>query len=254
MDFVIPFNRTNLPRAREGRHKNLFLGALKEDVFERIAPYIEPIELKRGAVVCEVGDVLEYAYFPYRSVLSLTTVLSDGAAIETASIGREGAFGLLGAMYSRVSFTRCVIQSEGGLVRCPIELLQPEFENNRHVRDLFVSYSQTLMTQLQQSVACSARHTTQQRLCRWLLTMHDRAEEEILTYTHEALALILGANRKSVTLAAQSLQEAGFVSYHRGAIRILDRQGLENVSCECYEFVKARFRAFLKPRARTIHR
>jgi hypothetical protein len=90
-------------------------------------------------------------------------------------------------------------------------------------------------------------HTTEERMCRWLLMMHDRAEGESLPYTHEFLSHILGANRKSVALAAQSMQTAGLISYRRGAIQVLDRAGLEEASCECYAIVKERFDAFLTP-------
>jgi hypothetical protein len=115
------------------------------------------------------------------------------------------------------------------------------------VRDLFVSYSETLLSQVQQTVACNALHSTEERMCRWLLMMHDRAEGESLTYTHEFLANMLGANRKSVTVAAQSMQAAGLISYHRGTIQVVDRVGLEKASCECYAIVKERFDAFLTP-------
>ena len=110
------------------------------------------------------------------------------------------------------------------MVRCPIELLQSEFKHSEHVRDLFVSYSETLLSQVQQTVACNAMHTTEERMCRWLLMMHDRAEGEALPYTHEFLSHMLGANRKSVTLAAQSMQTAGLISYRRGTIQVLDRR------------------------------
>ena len=185
-------------------------------------------------------------------MLSLLTVLENGSAIETANIGREGAFGLFAAMYSRVSFNRCLVQFEGGMVRCPIDFLRSEFMHSEHVRNLFVSYSETLLSQVQQTVACNAMHTTEARMCRWLLMMHDRAEGESLAYTHEFLAHILGANRKSVTLAAQSMQTAGLISYRRGTIQVLDRQGLEKASCECYAIVKERFDAFLKPPATAV--
>jgi hypothetical protein len=150
-------------------------------------------------------------------------------------------------MYSRVSFNRCLVQLEGSIVRCPIEVLQSEFKRSEHVRDLFVSYSETLLSQVQQTVACNAMHTTEERICRWLLMMHDRAEGEALPYTHEFLSHMLGTNRKSVTLAAQSLQTAGLISYYRGTIKVLDRPGLEKASCECYAIVKERFDAFLTP-------
>jgi CRP-like cAMP-binding protein len=226
---------------------NRLLGALETASRKRIDPHLEPIKLKLGAIVCEAGGLLKHAYFPQGSVLSLLTVLENGSAIETANIGREGSFGLFAAMYSRVSFNRCLVQLEGGIVRCPIELLQSEFERGGYVRDLFVSYSETLLSQIQQSVACNAMHTTEERICRWLLMMHDRANGEALPYTHEFLSHMLGANRKSVTLAAQSLQTAGVISYSRGRIQVLDRPGLERASCECYAVVQERFDAFLKP-------
>jgi CRP-like cAMP-binding protein len=181
------------------------------------------------------------------AVLSLLTVLENGSAIETANIGSEGAFGLFAAMYSRVSFNRCLVQLEGGIIRCPIQLLQSEFKRSEHVRDLFVSYSETLLSQVQQTVACNAMHTTKKRICRWLLMMHDRAEGEVLSYTHEFLSHMLGANRKSVTLAARSLQAAGLINYRRGEIQVVDRPGLEKASCECYAIVSERFDAFLTP-------
>src|SRR5512132_2932633 len=212
---------TTMSQALEDVRSNQLLGALETASRKRIFPHLEPIELKLGAVVCEAGGLLKHAYFPEGSVLSLLTVLENGSAIETANIGREGAFGLFAAMYSRVSFNRCLVQLEGGMVRCPIELLQSEFRSSEHVRNLFVSYAETLLSQVQQTVACNALHSTEDRMCRWLLMMHDRAEGESLTYTHEFLAHILGANRKSVTVAAQSLQTAGFISYSRGRIQVL---------------------------------
>lgn len=228
-------------------YSNLILGALEPASFKRLEPHLEPIRIKLGAVVCDAGGLLKHAYFPQGCVLSLLTVLESGAAIETANIGREGAFGLFAAMYSRVSFNRCLVQMEGAMVRCPIALLQSEFRNSEHVRDLFVSYSETLLSQVQQTVACNAMHPTEARMCRWLLMMHDRAEGETLPYTHEFLSHMLGANRKSVTLAAQSMQAAGLISYRRGKIEVLDRAGLEKASCECYAVVRERFDAFLTP-------
>src|ERR1022692_2313247 len=231
----------------DGARGNRLLGAMEAASLARIAPHLEPVVLKLGDVVCEAGGVLKHAYFPQGAVASLLTVLENGSAIETANIGREGAFGLFAAMYSRVSFNRCIVQLEGHMARCPIELLQTEFKNSEQVRNLFVSYSETLLSQVQQTVACNAMHTTEERICRWLLMMHDRAEGELLTYTHEFLSHMLGANRKSVTLAALSMQAAGLISYRRGKIQVVDRAGLEKASCECYAIVKERFDAFLTP-------
>jgi CRP-like cAMP-binding protein len=231
---------------------NQLLEALEPASSKRIKPHLKRVVFKLGVVVCEAGGLLEHAYFPTDGVLSLLTVLEDGSAIETANIGREGAFGLFAAMYSRVSFNRCLVQLEGNMIRCPIEVLQIEFRHSEHVRDLFVSYSETLLSQVQQTVACNALHTTEERMCRWLLMMHDRAEGEFLPYTHEFLSHMLGINRKSVTLAALALQRAGLISYRRGNIQIVDRRGLEKVSCECYSIVRDRFDAFLTPPATAV--
>ena len=235
------------PQTDKIAHENQLLGAFEPDARIRIKGHMHPVTLKLGTVLCEAGAHLEDAYFPRGSVLSLLTVLENGSAVECANIGREGAFGLFSAMYSRVSFNRCIVQLEGPLLRCPIEPLHAEFRNSEHIRDLFVSYSETLLSQVMQTVACNALHTVEERMCRWLLMMHDRAEGEPLTYTHEFLANVMGANRTSVTLAAQSLQNAGLISYRRGVMQVKDRAGLERASCECYAIVRKRFDAFLTP-------
>lgn len=227
--------------------QNQLLGAFEPAVLDRIMRFVEPVDMKLGAVVCEAGGQLEYVYFPQGSVLSLLTVLENGSAIECANIGREGAFGLFAAMYSRASFNQCTVQLEGKMLRCPIGPLHREFKENEHIRNLFVSYSETLLSQVMQTVACNSLHSVEQRMCRWLLMMHARASGESLAYTHEFLAHMMGVNRTSVTLAANSMQKAGLISYHRGTMQIKDRAGLEKACCECYAIVKARFDDFLSP-------
>jgi CRP-like cAMP-binding protein len=234
--------------------KNQLLKAFGPASLARIEPHFENVDLKLGTIVCEAGGVLEHAYFPTGAVLSLLTVLENGAAIETANIGREGAFGLFAAMYSRSSFNRCLVQLEGGMFRVPIKALQREFERSPHIRNLLVSYSETLLAQIQQTVACNSLHSTQERMARWLLMMHDRADSEDLVYTHEFLAAMMGVNRKSVTLAANALQAAGLIAYRRGKMKVLDRAGLEAAACECYGTLRQRFAEFLKPPLHAVQR
>jgi CRP-like cAMP-binding protein len=231
---------------------NRLLGAFEPASRARIEAHTEPVSLKLGDIVCKAGGFLEHVYFPKGAALSLLTTLENGTAFETANIGNEGAFGLFAAMYSRVSFNQCLVQLEGPLVRVPIEVVRGEFERSEHVRNLLVSYSETLLSQVQQTVACNARHTIEQKLCRWLLMMHDRAGRENLSYTHEFLAKMLGADRKTVTLAAQAMQAAGLIGNRRGTIQITDRPGLEKRACECYKIVQARFDAFLSPPAHAV--
>ncbi len=232
---------------RVGVSNNKLLEVIEPEARRRIEANLQPVRFKLGSIICEADGYLKHAYFPQGSVLSLLTVLADGSSIETANIGREGAFGLLDAMYKRTSFNRCMVQLEGPMVRCPIEVLQEAFDRSGQVRDLFLSYTGTLLSQVQQSVVCNAVHTTEERMCRWLLTMQDRAEGEAVPYTHEFLTNILGASRKSVTLGAQSMLAAGYITYRRGVIRVHNRAALEAASCECYSLVKKRIDDFLSP-------
>ena len=243
--FGLEKTRMIKPQTDPVLHENQLLGALEPAALKRIMVHMQPVTLKLGAIVCEAGGALKHAYFPEGCVLSLVTGLENGSAIECATIGREGAFGLFSAMYSRVSFIRCVVQLEGPMLRCPIEPLRSEFQKSERIQHLFVSYSEMLLSQVVQTVACNSIHTIEQRMCRWLLMMHDRAEGKALTYTHDFLAQMLGANRTSVTLAAQSLQNAKLISYHRGSTQVKDRAGLENASCGCYAALKAQFDSFL---------
>jgi hypothetical protein len=160
----------------------------------------------------------------------LLTVLENGSTIETSNIGREGAFGLFAATYSRVSFNRSLVQLEGGLLRILIKILHLEFEQSPHVRNLFVSYSETLLAQFQQTVACNSMHTTQERMCRWLLMMHDRAESEDLVYTHEFLTAMIGRQSQVRDAFGAGAADGRLINYRRGKMQILDRPGLEEAS------------------------
>ena len=230
------------------KHKmNQLLGALEGDSQARLRSEIKPVDYKLGHVVCEAGGNLEHAYFPEGAVLSLLTVMENGSVIETANIGREGAFGLFAAMFSGTSFNRCIVQLEGPMSRCPIGVLEKEFARSANVRNLFVSYSETLLSQIQQTVGCNALHTVEERMSRWLLMMDDRAEGEPMNYTQEFLAEVMAVNRTSISLAAQSMQDKKLIDYRRGKMRILNRPDMEAASCECYAIVKQRFDAFLTP-------
>ena len=123
-----------LKSQKDDPRSNQLLGALEPAARKRIQSHLQSVTLKLGAVVCDAAGVLEHAYFPEGSVLSLLTVLENGAAIETANIGYEGAFGIFEAMYTEVSFSRCIVQMEGRLVRCPIEVLHDEFRRSEQVR------------------------------------------------------------------------------------------------------------------------
>lgn len=236
-----------IPKVPDRLSSNQILGAFAEDAYRRLLPGLEPVEARLGEVICEAGGRLAHAYFPEGCVLSLLTVMENGAEIECANIGPEGAFGLFAAMYHGTSITRCMVQLSGPMLRCDVSLLREIFHSDPDIRALFVSYSETILAQIAQTAGCNALHSIEQRMCRWLLMMHDRAKGDDLTYTHEFLARVLGANRTSITHVAQSLQRRGFINYTRGQMQIVDRAGMQSVACECYDVVKTRFAEFRPP-------
>jgi CRP-like cAMP-binding protein len=249
--FALGFLRPEV-KSVQWRRARRFVGNQLLDAFdsasrERIDHFLERTEVGEGGIVCWAGDHLDHAYFPENAVLSSLTILGNGSAIETANIGCEGAFGLFEAMYTHSSFNQCLVRMPGTVVRVPFDVLRYLFEHNPHIRNLLISYTEAMRAQIQQTVACYALHTTKERFCRCLLTMDDRVAGQNLQFTHESLAHILGINRKSVTLAAQAMQRAGLINYHRGRIQILDRSGLERSCCECYVAIKERFNAPSQP-------
>ena len=219
---------------------NLLLQSIPVDVAARLIPHMKHLDFGLGHCICEIGDTLRYAYFPKTCVLSLLGVVSDGTAIETAVIGAEGMYAAH-AMYHPISFARCLVQVAGGVVCIPIERLLEEFSGSADVRQVFMTFSASLVAQIHQSVVCAALHSTEARLCRWLLAMQDRTGIDTLHFTHEFLAEILAANRTTVTLAARALQQSGLIRYQRGKITILDRPGIEEAACECYAVVAQQF-------------
>jgi CRP-like cAMP-binding protein len=229
-------------REQESCRPNRILNTLESATRGRISPHLQAVMREPGAVLFEPGEALEYAYFPAGSVVSLQTVLENGSAIETANIGNEGAFGLSAALSNRASFDRSVVRLQGRLIRCPLDALRDEMAD-KVVRHLCAVNSELLLTQVQQNMVCNARHDTAARLCRWLLTMHDRDGGESVAYPHAFFAAILDETSGSIALAAQSMQAGGLVTYQRGTLSMIDRTGLEQASCECYAIVKKRLDA-----------
>jgi hypothetical protein len=136
---------------------------------------------------------------------------------------------------------RAVVQVAGDALRVHAPVIQEEFKLGGPCQLLLLRYTQALITQISQTAVCNRLHTVEQRLCRWLLLTHDRVESAELRLTQEFIANMLGGRRESVTKAARHLQAARLIRYVRGHITILDRQGLEAASCECYQVVKTEF-------------
>jgi len=192
------------------------------------------VVLAQGAVAYETGDEADYVYFPHNGMFSLLAVMRDGKAIETATVGREGVVGAMAGLGLYRSLVRVVVQ----LPLTDSKIASPQFRKavaaSPPIRDLAIMYNEVLLTQARITAACNALHPVEARFCRWLLQSADRAASDTVTLTQELLAEMLGVRRTSVTEVAGKLQNEGVITYSRGVIRIVDRPGLERLSCECY--------------------
>ncbi|MCC5601535.1 Crp/Fnr family transcriptional regulator [Nostoc favosum] len=225
--------------------KNQLLAALPSKEYSRLVAYMEvvPLELKQNLYLR--NQPIEYVYFLNYGVASMLTVLTDGSAIEVATVGNEGMVGLpvfLGA--DRIP-GECFIQVPGYGLRMRVDTFKTHVTASSPLHDLLQRYTQALFNQIAQSAACNRLHSIEERLCRWLLMTADRVETGTFPLTQEFLSKMLGVNRSSVSLSASILQKAGLIEYIRGQMTILDRSGLEATTCECYQVVKAEFERLL---------
>jgi CRP-like cAMP-binding protein len=221
--------------------QNHLLDALPESDYARLAPHLELVPMKLGDVLYESGDALRYVYFPTTAIISLLYVMEDGASAEIAIVGNEGLLGISLFMGGETTPSRAVVQSAGHAFRLKAGLLKDEFGRFGPTMHLLLRYTQALITQMAQTAVCNRHHSIDQQLCRWLLLSLDRLASNELAMTQELIANMLGVRREGVTEAAGKLQDAGLIHYSRGKITVVDREGLEARSCECYQVVKKEF-------------
>jgi CRP-like cAMP-binding protein len=223
---------------------NRLLATLPDTDLNLLKPSLSVIALPRSKVLFEPGDEVETTYFPCNTTMvSLLIVLRDGREVEAATIGHEGAVGGIISSGHKPAFGRAVVQIPGAAYAISTQRLEEAKQRSPRLGEVFSRYSDLLAAQLMQSVACNALHSLEQRCSRWLLSTHDRAGEDIIHLTQEALAEMLGVQRTSVTAVARELSERRIIRYQRGKIEILNRRALEVASCECYEAVEAHFKA-----------
>lgn len=224
------------------RQGNRLLAALPEREFQALAPHLEPVQLDRGRVLFEPGDEVDTTYFPcWRSMASLLIVTREGREVEAATIGREGAVGGIVSQGHKPAFARGVVQIAGPALSIPTSYLEAAKTGSTRVADLFARYSDALLAQMMQSVACNALHRTDERCARWLLASHDRAGDAVIHLTQESLAEMLGVQRTTVSAVTAELSARGVIRAFRGRVQIVDRAGLERMACECYRAVEDHF-------------
>jgi CRP-like cAMP-binding protein len=222
----------------QGPRDNRLLAALPPNTLALLGRDLIQVSLQQGAILLEPGDPIANIYFPQTGLISLLVVGREGSAIETATVGREGAVGLHGGLGGRRSFTRATTQIGGTFSTIRAEGFERIANGSASVRDLILRYTEVLLAGTQQIAACNATHAAGPRLCRWLLQCADRTGRDELPLTQEYLAQMLGVRRTTVTLLAQALQVRGLISYRRGHIMLLDRKGLEECACECYDIMR----------------
>jgi len=225
--------------------RNRLLAALPADEWARWQPALEPVDMPLGKVLYESGTTMTHVYFPTTSIVSLLYVMEDGASAEIAVVGNEGIVGISLFMGGESTPSRSVVQSAGHGFRMRGQLLKDEFNRSGPVLHLLLRYTQALITQMAQTAVCNRHHSLDQQLCRWLLLSLDRLETSDLVMTQELIANMLGVRREGVTEAATNLQRAGLIRYRRGHITVVDRKGLEQRTCECYEVVRREYERLL---------
>jgi hypothetical protein len=214
-----------------------FPGELRQTVEGRM----QIVDLDTGATVLRRGVGVDHSLFPFGpTMISLAVDLDDGRSVEVASIGREGAVGGIISCGHIPAFTRAQVMVAGPAVRVPMALIEQAKSGSAHLRNLFCRYSDYLLAQIMQTVACNSFHPIEARAARWLLTAHDRAGKR-LELTQESLAGLLGVQRTTVNAVARELQDEGLITTRRGIIEVHDRAGLERRACECYDRVERFF-------------
>jgi CRP-like cAMP-binding protein len=217
--------------------ENRILSALSAEERARLLPSMQRIPLTLGQVIYESGTRLDFAYLPTTSIVSSVYTTQEGATAQMALIGKEGMAGIELFLDRDTAHYRTVVQIAGEAIRVPSKAFLAEFARGDAFQHTILRYSNTLLAQLSQTAICNRLHSVAQRLCRWLLECDDRVSGNEIQMTQENIANMLGVRREGVTLAAGRLQEAGLIQYSRGHIHILDRDGLEAISCECYRVV-----------------
>jgi CRP-like cAMP-binding protein len=222
--------------------QNAILAGLSAPMIGDVLENGKLIELKAPQQIYDAGREIHEVYFPIDAVLSVVTQMQDGGSIEVGTVGREGVSAiplLLGAIKSA---NESYCQVPGGAVVISSDhfrrLLSADDHQFRNVLDRFL---QAYVNMLGQLAACNGKHSIYERCARWLLLTQDRVSSDKIALSHEYLAMMLGARRSGVTIAAAALQQAGFIRYSRGKIVILNRSGLERAACECYAVAREQF-------------
>ena len=234
-----------LARQDSNPRDNQLLAALPDADWHRWNPLLELVDLPLGEVLSECGRSTQYVYFPTTAIVSLVYMTQDGGSTEVAVVGSDGVVGISLFMGGEATPSQAVVQSAGQAYRLRSQILMEAVERSGPVLTLLLRYAQALISQVAQTALCNRYHTIDQQICRRLLLGLDRLPSDDMAMTQELLASLLGVRREGVTAAALKLQQAGVIRYSRGHIHVLDRNRLEQRTCECYGGARREFRRLL---------
>jgi CRP-like cAMP-binding protein len=222
-----------MPASLELVAGNRLLASLPTTDRERIAPLLTACHVGRGENISAPWEPLTEMMFPTSSVISVVAETAEGDSVEVGTIGREGMVGSTLLLDGGLSPLRVMCQIEGdALTGTPEDLMEADVDGL--LRSLVLRYANTLLVQASITAACNRLHPLEQRAARWLLTISDRLDQPKFDLTHEFFAVLIGAQRPSVTIAARELQQDGLITYHRGRVEITHRAGLRAAACGCY--------------------
>jgi CRP-like cAMP-binding protein len=217
---------------------NLFLASLSSKNRDFLLERSTPVTLPLRTVLYNAEEVPSHAYFITSGIASVVSTMSSGATAEVGIIGREGIAGSLQLLGPGLVPTHCFMQLDGTGLKIPFSELKKAFRSSEDVRDRANEFIQEQVLSLSQLAGCNRFHEAEERLARWLLMVQDRTQSDVLNLTQEFLAMMLGAQRSTVTLVAGSLQRSGLIEYQRGRVKILNRENLEAAACDCYQVTK----------------
>jgi CRP-like cAMP-binding protein len=227
---------------------NRLLAHLPKDVYGRLREDFELVQLKQDLVIHEPGQEITHLYFPLTCMISITVTLSDGRTVETGAVGSREVAGINAFMGgSETTQTEYVVQIAGDALRIAAEPLKAEFDSNRSMRAIMLKYTQAMIAQISQNVACNRLHALDERCARWLLEVSDRVQSIKFRLTQEFISKMLGVTRSSVSRSAAKLKQGNIIDYSAAHIEILDLRELEAASCSCYFVLQQEYDRLLGP-------
>lgn len=214
---------------------------ISEAVRDHLVTALRGASLDSNQVLYEQGDKIDYLYFPLDCVVSVLGIMEDGTTVETAMVGREGLIDMSAILGSGASRQWTWVSISGEALQLETKVLEQIFVSSESALKALLHSYRSLVTQISQRCICNTRHTIHERLCCWLLMIHDRVGGQDLRLTQETIASRVGARRAGITVAAGMLQGLGAIEYRRGHLHIMERAVLEEMACECYTILKTDF-------------